>query len=126
MDKLKMASKLLRNSKEYAAQVSAIEDTQKLLRLQETFEKDLSEQFVSVSINETMSKLIKMDNMKRAAKVQSEFKVNDKTYWWVRLRALVSRRDWRELEEISKGRKSPIGWEVSSIQITTCLDSLLC
>jgi hypothetical protein len=30
-----------------------------------------------------------------------------------RLRALVAKRDWNEIEEISKTRKSPIGWEVS-------------
>jgi hypothetical protein len=30
-----------------------------------------------------------------------------------RLRALVSKRDWSGLEEWSKTRKSPIGWEVS-------------
>ena len=29
------------------------------------------------------------------------------------MRALVRRRDCRELEEMSKNRKSPIGWEVS-------------
>jgi hypothetical protein len=31
-----------------------------------------------------------------------------------RLRALVAKRDWNELEEWSKTRKSPIGWEVNS------------
>jgi hypothetical protein len=51
--------------------------------------------------------------VKRSQKIQSEFKVSDKVYWWIRLRALVSRRDWRELEDLSKTRKSPIGWEVS-------------
>lgn len=116
-DKLKMAAKLLRDSKEHAPQVSAIEDAQKLLRFQEAFEKDLNERFVGLSINETMSKLIKLGNMKRSQKVQAEFKVSDKTYWWVRLRALVSRRDWRELEELSKTRKSPIGWEVSRLRV---------
>lgn len=113
-DKLKMAAKLLRDSKEYAPQVSALEDAQKLLRFQEAFEKDLTEKFVGLSINDTLSKLIKTGNMKRSQKVQTEFKVSDKTYWWIRLRALVSRRDWRELEEMSRNRKSPIGWEVSS------------
>ncbi|KAK3113378.1 Vacuolar protein sorting-associated protein 16 [Teratosphaeriaceae sp. CCFEE 6253] len=110
-DKLKSAAKLLRDSKEYALQVTALEDTQKLLRFQEAFEKDFTERFVGLSVNETMSKLIKMGNMKRAVKVQTEFRVPEKMYWWVRLRALVSRRDWRELEETSKVRKSPIGWE---------------
>ncbi|TKA29238.1 hypothetical protein B0A50_03748 [Salinomyces thailandicus] len=110
-DKLKMAAKLVRDSKEYALQVSALEDAQKLLRFQEAFEKDLNDRYVGLSVNLTMSKLIKAGYMKRAQKVQSEFKVPDKTYWWVRLRALVSRRDWRELEDTSKARKSPIGWE---------------
>ncbi|KAG9823679.1 vacuolar protein sorting-associated protein 16, partial [Aureobasidium melanogenum] len=56
-------------------------------------------------------KLIRLGNVKRSQKIQSEFKVSDKVYWWIRLRALVSRRDWRELEDLSKTRKSPIGWE---------------
>jgi len=31
----------------------------------------------------------------------------------ISLQALVAKRDWSEIEEISKTRKSPIGWEVS-------------
>ena len=119
-DKLKSAAKLLRDSKEYAAQVSALEDTQKLLRFQEAFEKDLNERFVGFSINETLSKLIKMGNVKRSQKVQTEFKVSDKTFSWIRLRALVSKRDWRELEEIGKGKKSSIGWEVRINKLFQC------
>jgi hypothetical protein len=114
-DKMKSAVKLLRDSKEYAPQVTAIEEAQKLLRVQEVFEKELQERYLGLSVNETISKLIKTGNIKRSQKVQTEFKVSEKTYWWIRLRALVSRRDWRELEEISKQRKSPIGWEVSRI-----------
>ncbi|KAI7164597.1 vacuolar protein sorting-associated protein 16 [Hortaea werneckii] len=110
-DKLKMAAKLLRDSKEYAPQVTALEEAQKLLRFQEAFEKDLDDRFVGLSVNQTMSKLIRAGHAKRAQKVQSEFKVPEKTYWWTRLRALVSKRDWRELEDLSKVRKSPIGWE---------------
>nr|POF18683.1 putative vacuolar protein sorting-associated protein 16 like [Quercus suber] len=110
-DKLKMASKLLHDSKDHSTTVAALEDTQRLLRVQEAFEKDLDDRFVGLSINETMSKLIKTGNMKRSIKIQTDFKVNEKTYWWVRLRALVSRRDWRELKEMSKLKKSPIGWE---------------
>ena len=106
----------MRDSKDHAPQVAALEDTQKLLRFQEAFEKDLvNERFVGLSVNETLSKLIKMGNIKRSQKVQTEFKVSDKTFSWIRLRALVSRRDWRELEEISKGKKSSIGWEVSLV-----------
>lgn len=35
------------------------------------------------------------------------------------LRALVAKRDFNEIEEISKTRKSPIGWEVSPYQPST-------
>jgi len=58
-----------------------------------------------------MFKLIRLGYGSRAKKVQSEFKVPEKTAWWIRLRALVAKRDWNELEEWSKTRKSPIGWE---------------
>lgn len=112
-DKLKSASRLLRDSKEHAAQVAALEDTQKLLRFQETFERELNEQYVGLSINETLSKLMKTGNVKRSQKIQSEFKIGEKTVSWIRLRALVSRREWRELEDLGKAKKSPIGWEVS-------------
>lgn len=112
-DKLKMSAKLLRDSKDHAPQVSALEDAQKLLRFQEAFEKDLEETFIGLSVIQTLEKLIKSGNVKRSQKVQSEFKVGEKAFSWVRLRALVAKRDWRELEELSKGKKSAIGWEVS-------------
>ncbi len=35
----------------------------------------------------------------------------EKTWWWLRLRGLVAKRDWGELESVSQQRKSPIGWE---------------
>lgn len=111
-DKLKMAAKLLRDSKELSTQVSSLEDTQKLLRFQEAFEKDLAgERFLGLSVNETLSKLMKLGHTKRAQKVQTEFKLSDKTFSWIRLRTLISRRDWREIEEISKSKRSSIGWE---------------
>jgi hypothetical protein len=111
-DKLKMASKILQESKDQSVQVRAIDEQQKLLKFQDTFKRDLDEDFSGLSINETIYKLIRLGNVKRSQKIQSEFKVSDKVYWWIRLRALVSRRDWRELEDLSKTRKSPIGWEV--------------
>jgi hypothetical protein len=111
IDKMKSAVKLLRDSKEFTQQTTALEDAQKLLRMQEVFERDLNESFIGLSVDQTLSKLMKTGNMKRSQRVQTEFKVNDKTYAWIRLKALVSRRDWRELEETAKARKNPIAWE---------------
>ncbi|KAF1346074.1 Vps16, N-terminal region-domain-containing protein [Delphinella strobiligena] len=110
-DKLKSASRTLEDSKEHSFQVKALDETQRLLKMQELYQRELSEEFVGLSVNDTIFKLIRLGNIKRSLKVQSEFKMSEKTYWWLKLRALVSRRDWRELEDISRTRKSPIGWE---------------
>jgi hypothetical protein len=125
LDKLKLASKYLQDSRDPAAvfQRGALDDAAKLLRMQDAFEKDLASQttspvpgvatstYIGLSANETIFTLLKAGHSKRAAKVQSEFKVPEKTYTWLRLRALISARHWTELEELSKTKKSPIGWE---------------
>ncbi|PSN65980.1 vacuolar protein sorting-associated protein 16 [Corynespora cassiicola Philippines] len=123
LDKLKLASKYLSDSRDTSAtfQRTALDDAQKLLRLQEQFEKDLgprenvpgaaSSSFIGLSAHETIFQLLRQGHNKRAQKVQSEFKVPDKTYTWLRLRALVNARHWTELEEWAKQKKSPIGWE---------------
>ncbi|RDW94744.1 vacuolar protein-like protein sorting vps16 [Coleophoma crateriformis] len=111
MDKLALAAKLLSDSKDHALEVQVLKEATALLRMQEAFDRDLTESFTGLSVNDTMYKLIKLGYASRAKKIQSEFKVPEKTAWWIRLRALVSKRDWNELEEWSKTRRSPIGWE---------------
>ena len=105
-------------------QRQAIDDAAKLLRLQTQFETDINgprdstptgalpgQTYIGLSANETIFQLIRQGHHKRAQKVQSEFKINDKTYTYIRLRALVAARHWTELEETAKQKKSPIGWE---------------
>ncbi|TAQ89614.1 hypothetical protein B7494_g2070 [Chlorociboria aeruginascens] len=111
IDKLALASKLLSDSKDTAFETRALQEATALLKMQEQFERDLNERFGGLSVNETLFKLVELGYTGRAKKMQSEFKVPEKTIWWIRLRALVSKRDWNELEEWSKTRKSPIGWE---------------
>ncbi|KAL5444266.1 hypothetical protein PMIN06_008445 [Paraphaeosphaeria minitans] len=127
IDKLKSASTYLRDSRDAPAtfQRQALDDAQKLLRFQEQFEKDLvssdgaatspgasaASAFVGLSAHATISALLRQGHTKRAQKVVSEFKIPEKTFAWLRLRALVAERHWNELEEISKQKKSPIGWE---------------
>lgn len=126
IDKLKLASKYLQDSRDSAAtfQRQAIDDASKLLKMQEIFEKELGprdaatgggiapgQSFVGLSANQTMFHLIRQGHSKRAQRVQSECKVSDKTYAYIRLRALVAARHWVELEESAKQKKSPIGWE---------------
>ncbi|KAL7767497.1 hypothetical protein ACKLNR_001798 [Fusarium oxysporum f. sp. zingiberi] len=110
-DKLALAAKLLADSKESTFELHALKEATTLLRMQEAFDRDLTDTFTGLSVNETMFKLIRLGYHGRAKKIQSEFKVPEKVAWWIRLRALVAKRDWNEIEEISKTRRSPIGWE---------------
>jgi vacuolar protein sorting-associated protein 16 len=130
LDKLKLAGRLLTDSRDPTAQLHTKTFTEagQLLKMQEAFDREISDSsgsgsggagsggggYAGLSVNETMSRLIRSGYSKRAAKVQSEFKVHDKSYWWIRLRALTAARLWGELEDIAKTKKSPIGWEVSS------------
>ncbi|EAA33636.3 vacuolar protein sorting-associated protein 16 [Neurospora crassa] len=119
-DKLALAAKLLSdNAKENAFELSALKEATTLLRMQEAFDRDLHpETFTGLSVNQTVFKLIRLGYHGRAKKVQSEFKVTEKVAWWIRLQALVSKRDWSEIEDLaSKNRKSPIGWEPFYTQV---------
>ena len=117
IDKLRLAARLLADAKDPNATLhnKALAESAQLLKMQEAFDKDITDNsgsYVGLSVNETMFRLIRSGYSKRAAKVQSEFKVPEKTWWWVRLRALVAARLFGELEEVGKNRKSPIGWQV--------------
>lgn len=116
-EKLQLASRLLSDSKDptVVLQQKLVSEASHLLKAQEALDKDLADrtEFFGLSLNETVYRLIRAGYGKRAQKMQSEFKMPEKTYWWLRLRALVAKRDWGELEEINKNKKSPIGWEVS-------------
>lgn len=115
-EKLLLASKLLSDSKDATAvqQHKLLSEASQLLKVQEALDKDIADraEFVGLSLNDTIYRLIKTGYGKRAHKIQSDFRMPEKTYWWLRLRALVAKRDWGELEEMAK-KKSPIGWEVS-------------
>ncbi|XDG00530.1 hypothetical protein ABKA04_000145 [Annulohypoxylon sp. FPYF3050] len=110
-DKLTLAAKLLSDSRENHFELAALKEAAALLRMQEALDRDLTDTFTGLSVNETLFKLIRLGYHNKAKKVQSEFKVPEKVAWWIRLRALVAKRDWNEIEDIAKSRKSPIGWE---------------
>lgn len=84
-DKLALSAKLLSdNSKESAFELGALKEAATLLRMQEAFDRDLTDKFTGLSVNETMFKLIRLGYDKRAKRIMSEFKVPDKVAWWIR------------------------------------------
>ncbi|KIV93309.1 hypothetical protein PV10_04533 [Exophiala mesophila] len=116
IDKLRLALRIMTDAKDPTALMHSkgLTEATQLVKMQEAFDKDVSDgsgSYVGLSVNETMFRLIKSGYSKRAVKVQGDFKVPEKTWWWIRLRALTAARLWGELEEVGKNKKSPIGWE---------------
>ncbi|KAJ9136679.1 Vacuolar protein sorting-associated protein, partial [Pleurostoma richardsiae] len=113
-DKLALAARLLADgARETAGELAAVKEAAALLRAQEALGRDLAGAagLVGLSVNETLFELVRLGYHGRAKKIQAEFRVPERVAWWVRLRALVAKRDWNEIEEMGKQRKSPIGWE---------------
>ncbi|MCJ1433241.1 hypothetical protein MMC27_002600 [Xylographa pallens] len=113
LDKLKLAAKTLADSKDPAAlfHQRALADAQSLLRVQDALSRDLDAAYIGLSLNATLHTLIRTGYSKRALKIQSDFHLSEKSFAWIRLRALVAARNWGELEELSKARRSAIAWE---------------
>lgn len=86
---------------------SLCDDYLKLYKYQRQFSDN---KFSGQSINETCLILLKNNDIKSAEKFRNEFKIPDKRYWWLRIQALAHLDDWIELEKLSKGKKSPIGY----------------
>lgn len=74
-------------------------------------EKDYSQPFSGLSISSTVYKLITINQSNRATKIRGDFKMPDKRFWWIKLRALVEIRDWDGVATLAKSKKSPIGYE---------------
>ncbi|PKK73317.1 vacuolar protein sorting-associated protein 16 [Rhizophagus irregularis] len=110
-NKLKIALKSYQDDKEHAFEAKAVDENIRLLQVQAQFEKEMNQQLVGLPLNETVHKCITTNNPNKANKLKSDFKIPDKRFWWIKLKALVEMRDWPELERLSKSKKSPIGYE---------------
>merc|ERR1712046_227295 len=49
-------------------------------------------------------------NEKKAQKLKGDFKVPDKRYWWLKLKALADSNEFEKLAKFSKEKRPPIGF----------------
>ncbi len=89
----------------------SLDENIKLITLQKQLETEYEREFLNKSLVDTIYNLIFIGQGSRANKVKSEFKLSEKRFYWIKLRALVARRQWDELQEWAKSKKSPIGYE---------------
>ncbi|KAI8983029.1 Vps16, N-terminal region-domain-containing protein [Pilobolus umbonatus] len=109
--KLKIAGKTYSEHRDRTFEAKAVDEAVKLLQFQLTLEKDSGQSYTGLSISDTIYKCTTQGQHNKASKIKTDFKVPDKRFWWIKLRALVEVRDWENLEKFSKSKKPPIGYE---------------
>ena len=81
----------------------------KLLLAQKQLEANHKMPFVGLSLSDTVSTCVRIKDHRAANSLRADFKIPDRRFWWLKLRALVASKDWVGLEEFA-GSKSPIGY----------------
>ncbi|EGG20026.1 hypothetical protein DFA_07142 [Cavenderia fasciculata] len=96
------------------------EDQAKLELLQKELENQHEgKEFLGISLSDTIYQLILLGEHKRVSKIKSEFKVSDRRFWWIKIKALSQVGDWEELHNFAKEKKSPVGYEPF---VEVCMD----
>ncbi|UYV62515.1 VPS16 [Cordylochernes scorpioides] len=91
---------------------SQTEDHYTLLSHQIKLEAELpAEQFVGLSLQATLAKLLKLGRSKLVESLRREFHVPERRMAWLKVRILTETREWEELGKMAKAKKSPIGFE---------------
>jgi len=86
------------------------EEAHRLLKYQGTLEDKLGKVFTGLSLHSTISLLLMEKEAKLAEKLKTEFKVPERRWYWLRLRAYGQSGEWGELLALAKSKKSsPIG-----------------
>jgi len=112
IDTIKAAQKFLSEDKDRAFEAKMVDENAKLLVLQRQLEKDAEGriEFFGLSVNETIRTCLVNGMSKKADNVKDAFKVPDKRFWYIKLYALTSIRDFEALDAFAKSKRSPIGY----------------
>ncbi|XP_027064710.1 protein VACUOLELESS1 [Coffea arabica] len=113
--------KLFSETREHVFESKAAEEHAKLLRMQQELEVTTKQPiFVDSSISDTIRTCIVLGNHRAALKVKTEFKVSEKRWYWLKVFALATIRDWDALEKFSKEKRPPIGYRPF---VEACIDA---
>ncbi|BBG99776.1 vacuoleless1 [Prunus dulcis] len=109
---IEKAQNLFLETKEYTFEAKAAEEHAKLLRMQHDLEVSTKQAiFVDSSISDTIRTCIVLGNHRAAMKVKTESRlVSEKRWYWLKVFALATIRDWDALEKFSKEKRPPIGY----------------
>jgi len=86
------------------------EENHKLIKYQTGLEDKLGKIYVNLSLHNTISQLLKDNEVKLADKLRTEFKLSDRKYFWLKLRSFAISEQWTELGALSRSKKTcPLG-----------------
>jgi len=110
---IKAAQKFFSEDKDRNFEAKMVDENAKLLTLQQQLEKDAGGRvsFFGLSVNETIRTCLVNGMSKDADNVKGTFKVPDKRFWYIKLHALASIRDFEGLDAFARSKRSPIGYE---------------
>ncbi|KAK4846180.1 hypothetical protein QYF36_014058 [Acer negundo] len=118
---IEKARDLFSETKEHTFESKAAEEHAKLLRIQHELETSTKQAiFVDSSISDTIRTCIVLGNHRAAGRVKTEFKVSEKRWYWLKVFALATIRDWDALEKFSKEKRPPIGYRPF---VEACIDA---
>ncbi|KAK9150902.1 hypothetical protein Syun_009211 [Stephania yunnanensis] len=118
---IEKAHNLFAETKENTFESKAAEEHAKLIRMQHELEVTTKQAiFVDSSINDTIRTCIVLGNHRAAMKVRTEFKVSEKRWYWLKVFALGTIRDWDALEKFSKEKRPPTGFRPF---VEACIDA---
>lgn len=109
VEKLKKAVAIYKKTDKFAHQQT--EDELKLLEFQIDLEKNFpGTEFVGSSLYSTLYRCIMLGHEKKSKEIREAFKVPNKRWWWIKIRAYSQSGKWDSLRRFSEQR-SPIGFQ---------------
>lgn len=77
---------------------------------QETLSSKYDHNFVELTLDKTLGKLIEMKQERQVQDLLKKFKVSEKKYYHVKCKSLIEIKSFDELYQFATARKSPIGY----------------
>lgn len=109
---LERAADYYSQTKEHNLEARSVDEQAKLLRLQHELEATSGQSiFVDSSVSDTICTCLVLGNNRAAQKIRVDFKVPEKRFYWLKIKALSTTRNWDALEKFSKEKKPPIGYK---------------
>ncbi|KAF6745417.1 vacuolar assembling/sorting protein VPS16 [Ephemerocybe angulata] len=110
---IKAAHKFFSEDKDRSFEAKMMDDYGRLLSAQHQLDMENDGRISSfgLSLNETIRLCLVNGMARKADKLKSDFKIPDKRFWYIKLKALTEIRDFEGLDAFAKSKRSPIGYE---------------